>query len=207
MHRFCLILSLCANSFLSLSQSLNEDSISLLKAKLLAKEAALENYAADVSLVTHSTLFVEPQKIDYLMYYIKPNLFRMEKAEGDREILVFNDEKVYRSVEGGELAELENFKIANAMSEMISKIISGSYLDGNEFKVDYSIVGNHYIISLQPMKRLLAKRIKKIEVVLDVESVGIRELTFYENLHEYFSYKFNSIEYNTEINPSIFTLQ
>ena len=171
-------------------QILNDDQIKTLKNQLESKEASLTSYFSEVVLETHSSLFVEPQTTSYEMSFLKPQNFRMEKMEGDREVLVFTEERVYHSYNGGELEVMGNVRMASMMSEMISQLISGSYLNGSDFEIEYSLYGDSYLIQLSPLKRSLAKRIQRIDLVLKMDDVSIEELNVYTNANDYFSYKY-----------------
>jgi outer membrane lipoprotein-sorting protein len=207
MRRIKVAILLLMGPCLALGQSLSAEQIQNLKAQLVEKKSSLESYYAEVVLETHSSLFLEPKLTNYQMSFVKPGMFRMEKMEGDLEVLVFNGDRVYHSYNGRELESMGNVRMASMMNEMITQIITGSYLDSEEFDVEYDSEGQSYIVRLSPLKRTLSKRIERIDLVLSKKDVSIEELNVYQNPVEFFSYKFNLIEYNVTVNPIIFTPQ
>lgn len=169
------------------------------------KSQKMINYSADVILTVHSDLFLEPSSVSYEMNYIKPDRFRIEKKEGDFETIIINGNEVFRSENNSEFISLGEAGVMNVFNELISQVISGDYFDNEDFEVEYAVLDSTYTIELVPKRKVLARRVSKVELLLDKHTFAIKEFVIYEDEFNFFSYLFNSIDYNTEVSSKLFS--
>lgn len=168
------------------------------------KSEKMINYFAEVELMIYSDLFLEPSAVSYEMSYVKPDKFRIEKKEGDFETIIINNNEVFRSENKGDFVSMGEVGVLNMFNELMSQIISGDFFDNDDFEVGYSIQTDTYELRLTPKRKALARRIMKIELVLDKSSFSVKEFIMFETEQNYFEYQFRSIDYNTDVSPKLF---
>ena len=203
-NKFILVL-LVLLPFCSLSQSEEEfDLDTTLKGRLQEKDAVLDNFQANVQLSVHSEVFSSVLTTPYKMYYSKPELFRLEKMNGDREVLIVNSDDILYSIQGQELRVSDNQRMVSVINALMSQLINASYINGKKFVAKYSEEKSGYRVVLLPKKGLVAKKLSRIELLLNKEDVSIMEMKIFESDLSYFVYSFVSVSYNLEMDLGVF---
>lgn len=191
--------------FFSLSQSGDRaDLDTLIRGRLKEKASLLNNFQASVLLRVHSNVFSNDLTTPYRIYYSRPELFRLEKIEGDREVFVVNSEAVLYSINGEELRVSENGRMVGVINSLMFQLINASYINEKKFVVEYSEESTGYRVLLVPRKGLVAKKLARIELLLNKEDVSIVEIKLFESDLCYFVYSFVSVAYNLEMDLQVF---
>ena len=84
-------------------------------------------------------------------------------------------------------------------------LINNSFINSNEFTIDYLEDDAVYIINLFPRAKKLAKRVKNIEMKITKSDLSISELKIVEASQNYLHFSFENVFYNQEMNNKLFS--
>jgi outer membrane lipoprotein carrier protein len=187
-----------AQNFKELSQ--NDACIKKIKSTSLSTTSI----KADFNELRHSTMFKNPIPGKGQLFFQKKDNIRWEQTSPNKNTILISKGKIKIQENGKEVKNVAANQVAKKIQDLMLQLISGDFLQQNEFSITYFESTSQYKLHLVPKNKRLKKYIQTIEIYFEKESGLCKQIVFMENESNYTSYQFVNQKINTDIPESTF---
>lgn len=174
------------------------------EAKLVAYYQTVETIQADFVQKKESGLLQEALVTKGKFYYSAPDRIRWEQTSPANTYLILSgnsvtqfDGKTVKKSNGGGIQ-------LNVFREFILKTADGSILQDSKFTRTYEDLGKKVRVNLVPVDKQMAKRLAKISLLFDAQTLVLDELVLMENAQELTQITFTSQKINGSLSEALF---
>lgn len=176
-----------------------------LNKSLLAKSNGLNILQADFVEKKTSSLIKDAKTANGKFTYRKDGKIRWEYLSPINTIILMDNQNV-RIKEGGKITEKShNGAMFKKMRSLISQFISGQFVNGKEFLVEYHQNQSQYKLVLKPKNQRLSKYIGKIELYMTKQSLDLAKMLIFSGPKDHTTFDFSNHKTNHSINEAILT--
>lgn len=175
-----------------------------IKAFLKEKQNTIKSIQSSFIETTSNPMLKDPQVGNGSFYYSKPNKIRWENKSA--KIVMLMDGKNTKLYENGKLnTNATAQRITSQIQKMIVGMISGDFLDSEEYAITFSQNTTAYKLELLPKNTKMAKEIKQMNLIFNRTSGLLNSLEMIQKDKASVVYLFNDMKLNKEISFATFT--
>ncbi len=167
------------------------------------KHKETTSIVADFNEFVHSNMFKEPQTGNGKLYFKKDNKVRWDNISA-KQLILINGEKVKLYENNKLINNPASQKIVKQIQGMMISMLSGDFLNENDFSISYMENTKNYKLTLTPKNPRLSKHISKIELLFTKKTLLLEEMTMVESENQKINYVFSNLKINTSIDDSKF---
>lgn len=175
------------------------------KEAISQKASSTKSIKADFSEKVYSEMLKTPTTGSGIMLYKKKNKLRWEHTKPKSQIILMSGDNIKIKDDGKEVKNALAKKFTKKVQDVILQLLTGEFVDGDDFTVSYFENTNNYKLKLKPKDKLMAKYIATIELVFDKKTITLNQLTMGKNSSDKIVYSFSDVELNADISDSKFT--
>lgn len=194
--------------FLLATIGLSQDYKSVSNTK--AVKTAIENKHKNTSSIqsdfietVYSDLYKTPQKGSGKMWYKKSDKIRWENTT-NKQIILINGKTVKLKENGKEVSNAVTNKIVKKIQGMMLSMLSGDFLNEQDFSIAYYDNGKNYKLILTPKSPRMSRYVQKIELIFNKQKLLLTEMTMFESQSNKIVYAFQNTVENGKISDSKF---
>jgi len=147
---------------------------------------------------TFSDLLEEPQQNFGKLYFKKANKIRWEN-ETNQQVILLKDEKIKIYEHKRLINNQNNQRIVKPLQKMMVSLLSGSFLNEEDFAISYLENTKYYQLILIPKHNRMAKYIREIDLLFSKNTLFLGEITLKNQGKQKIKYVFSQIKPNTAI--------
>tara|TARA_R110002020_G_scaffold125370_8_gene282571 strand:- start:195 stop:800 length:606 start_codon:yes stop_codon:yes gene_type:complete len=197
------LLSFIAVLFLSVI-GFSQDQDVVFAKKLQEHYSTVKSISADFTQVKKSLLFDEPMLSKGVFYYETPDKIRWEQRSPSANYFVLNKDQIIQ-FDGEAIKKSSGVNMQmSVFRKFILSTVDGTILNDASFDKSFQSKNGKKTITLIPLDKRMAKRLEKIELTFDENSLLLDKLKMYENQEESTEISFYNQKINPVIPPSIF---
>ncbi|WP_339864441.1 outer membrane lipoprotein carrier protein LolA [uncultured Algoriphagus sp.] len=181
-----------------------QDQDAVFAKKLQDHYKTVNSISADFMQRKQSLLFDEPLVSKGLFYYENPDKIRWEQLTPSANYFILNKEEVIQ-FDGKSVKKSAGLNMQMSIfRQFIVSTVDGSILNDPSFEKSFQSKNGKMRISLVPLDKRMAKRLVKIELTFDEQTLLLDQLKMYESQEDFTEISFTNQKINTSIPESIF---
>lgn len=173
-------------------------------AELKKSSEKVNSIQADFTEVRHASYLKEPQKSSGRFFYEKKDKMRWEQQAPGSYIILIDGNNLRISEEGREKSVKAAGNMSGMIREMLLMMVNGDYQSNKGFEKELLQNTSSYLIVMTPVERRLRQRYDKLEMQFSKNSMGLKQLTFFEKGGDRQVMTFLNEKVNTSVDPALF---
>jgi len=194
------VLSSCLGQ--SFQSSLDQ---SAFKQALTEKSASTFTIEAGFTESLFSTLLKAPKTTYGNLAYSTKGGLRWEKTSPYSEVIISDGTIVKQQKNGQLIKDSGAVRVFKKMESLMSVLLSASFLESDQFELTYIENNSTVDLVLKPKRKNMAKHLSHIKLVFLKSNLALAELSIFESASDYVHYIFTEVNYNTTLDPKLFT--
>ncbi len=175
------------------------------KKKIKDKSTSTNTLSANFSEKKLSSMYNTPKTGKGILLFKKKDKIRWEHTEPISQIILIDGDKVKYQEDKKEVKNTTSTKIVKKIQSLMVNLISGDFLNEKEFKIEYYTNQVNYKLILKPTSSRLSKYIQSVELIFEMNSLALKEMTLSESETEKVIYSFSDVKFNKTIEDSKFS--
>lgn len=169
-----------------------------------AKKDSFKSLEATFTQKRVLEILEDVQKTEGRFYFVNPDKLRWETAGTEKSVLILDGKKVTLRKNGVAVKQKGAVMQATIMNKFILGTVNGTLFDDKSFKTSISKENNEFFIVLEPLTKMLKKRIARIELKFNDVSMFLNSLKMVDKEGDYTLIEFKDQKKNSVSDLSLF---
>ncbi len=200
----CLFLMLVVQSQLYAQDFSHSKNPTDIKREIEQKHASTKSLQADFNEEVSSVMFAEPQKGSGALYYQKEDKIRWETFSPKKQVILVNGNSVKLSEDGKAVSNPGSTKVVKKIQGMMLSMLSGEFLNEDDFSISYYENKNLYKLVLRPKNPRMSRYVVQIDLIFNRQTLLLSKMIMRESKEQQLMYTFSNIKTNETISSQRF---
>src|SRR5690606_8009393 len=202
-YRFSFVFILLLSGVLAAAQQpLTPTEIASFKEKTTASMKNIQSLQCNFTQTKVLSYLDDAVRSSGTLYFQSPGKIRWEYRTPTRDVVVFNNDRMYTRDKAGQVMETDfsGHKRFSALSDVLSQVTGqGNFFDESRFTTSYYKISNGYRAVLVPREKPLGRYIKQIELSIDATSFLVKQVNITDPSGDYIQLDFTDQRKNLPV--------